>query len=268
MKQLNTIVLCLLFQQFSYAEIEVDIYPTPDELYGLGHTATWHNFDLDDDGQPDLNIWLEYDDSVGFFSEARTYPGKGVEFYAVTNDLIIANDCGANLHSNGHWVDSGTLARYGSESQFEDEGDKYIGFRMIDSSKPLGGSYYTYGWVKLRVSGNRRTIDIYGYGFNDVSIHNSIEPNIVAGEGSCNVSVQNHELPVEAISIIGNTVRVASTESITASLFDLSGKMVYSEAKPSGNAVFELPSFHSIMILNIQVGNRSRALKVLPFGQF
>lgn len=68
---------------------------------------------------------------------------------------------GELISDNSKWSSTHCiLGTFGDVGQFKGQGDKYVGFRLVDSTS------YQYGWIKVNCSEQNDTLNILEYAFN------------------------------------------------------------------------------------------------------
>jgi hypothetical protein len=266
MKHLYLLLTFTLSLTVCKATVDVTMFPSPIEVVGntsFGNPVSY-SLDFENNGIPDLKFEVQF---YVTGHEARVY---GVNDQDIEPEYInsngpntIAYNCGAEL-GNGSWGPGSTLASANQGSFYAGAGIKYLAFRKFDHTEVTFGSndYYVYGWVKLEVSADGSTITIHGFGIGTIDIIETSAPNVDAGEGNCDVSVQEHALPADVVTVLGNMVQVKTEEPVSIELFDLSGKLLFTERKNGANSIFQLPVTNSLVLLRVTAGIRSRTVKV------
>lgn len=247
------------------AQVDVTMYSTPIVLTAMTQGASdSYDIDFENNGIPDLRIKLNYYNGTGIIrSQANAINSQDIELDCLY-DKAVAYNCSAPLGSGTDWKSQCYLGSSGYDTFYEGAGPKYLGFRKYSHTSTTIGvqDWYFYGWVKLEVSADGRTVTIFGFGKGTYPIKESSSPNVYAGQGDCDVSVREHTLPADVVNVLGNTVQVKSEEPVSIELFDLSGKLLFTESKSGGNAIFQLPGTNSIVLLRVTAGIKSRTLKI------
>ncbi len=264
MKHFFSLTLFTLSLTVCRAQVNVTMFQNPIVVVGTPGVAPalTYSLDFENNGIPDLKFITQYN-AQGRYVDVVSENNQNIEVDLNSSNFVYAYNCGAQL-GNGDWESYGELASYYQSTFYAGAGIKYLGFRKYHHTAIEFGShdYHVYGWVKLEISADRRTVTIYGFGIGTNNIIESSQPNVYAGEGNCDVSVQEHSLPADAVTVLGNTVQVKSQEPTTVELFDFAGKLLFTDRKNGGNALFQLPSTNSLALLRVTAGIKSRTVKI------
>ncbi|OYQ35073.1 hypothetical protein CHU92_11200 [Flavobacterium cyanobacteriorum] len=235
--------LLLLLATFSFLSTQAQITlvnPEPDFQITLAcppcMVSNFFQIDLDGDGTPEFRFRYDFDtgDSPNLHIESTFDFFNGIE-----TSVVNVPDTGlVQALSQGVLINSSTPTSFtsefiateleGSNAEFLNTGDQYIGFKA-----EIGSTIY-YGWILVNLTGNVFTIKQYAFTTN---------PNgILTGQGGA-LSVSQKEL--ETVKLYPNPVVDVLNISLFQSDFnptyfqvlDLSGRIVHQDKFDISNGI-------------------------------
>lgn len=127
---------------------------------------------------------------------------------------------------------------------FAGQGDKFIGLRLQNNPS-------NYGWLKINVNADASSVNVISFGYNKSNSGNSIN----AGEFNNDVTnVKENSLVNTKVFSINNLLNIQLSDNIftQAFIFDLNGKLVWSNNLSGLNNQFYLNLPKGIYIINLQ----------------
>ncbi|MBP7102610.1 MAG: hypothetical protein PHC83_03880 [Bacteroidales bacterium] len=156
-------LIYLIVLVFIITACEPPYHPKPDYItfYKINHTiGVSESYTLDNGMifKIDMNEYNEV--SASILKQKYSSYGDGYTKVLVNynNQIFMLNE-DYSITSSNHWGSSAKI----SLEQFAGKGEKYIGYRH--QSPPLGNDYY-YGWIKISLSADKKTLHIISNAIN------------------------------------------------------------------------------------------------------
>lgn len=162
-------------QQFDTTNANSIPQPILGELIGTGEIA----FDISGDGSDDIAFEIidlhYYNGTMPDSLDSLAVRARGITVEILDNSTYGYADAiqkDATINATGNWTNSKVvLGTFAGAGQFNGQGEKYLGIRLI------GANEIYYGWVKLYCSTHNDTLKVISIGYNE-----SAGDDIFAGE--------------------------------------------------------------------------------------